>query len=63
MSDAVEERVDAGPVQERSVRGDPPRYARAGVVADRDAHRDYITEDLNEALDLLERTAQSPRRI
>jgi hypothetical protein len=32
-------------------------------VADRDAHRDYMTEDLNEALDLLERTAQSPRRI
>jgi hypothetical protein len=38
------------------------RDTRAGVVADRDAHRDYMTEGLNEALDLLERTAQSLRR-
>jgi hypothetical protein len=38
------------------------RDTRAGVVADRDARRDYMTEGLNEALDLLERTAQSLRR-
>ena len=38
------------------------RDTRAGVVADRDAHRDHMTEGLDEALDLLERPAQSLRR-
>ena len=38
------------------------RDMRAGVVSDRDAHRDHMTEGLNEALDLLERTAQSLSR-
>jgi hypothetical protein len=38
------------------------RDPRAGVVADRDARRDYMTEALNEALDLLARTVQSLRR-
>ena len=35
---------------------------RYGNVADRDAHREYMTAGLREALDLLERTAQSLRR-
>ena len=38
------------------------RDTRAGVVADRDSHRDHMTEGLDEALDLLERPAQSLRR-
>ena len=38
------------------------RDTRAGVVADRVAHRDHMTEGLDEALDLLERAAQSLRR-
>jgi len=38
------------------------RDTRAGVVADRVAHRDHMTEGLDEALDLLERPAQSLRR-
>jgi hypothetical protein len=41
-----------------AIRRDPG----AGVVADRDARRDYMTEALNEALDLLARPAQSLRR-
>ena len=62
MSDAVEERVDAGLVSKSDLYAAISRNTRAGVAADRDAHRDYMTEGLSATLELLERTAQSLRR-
>jgi hypothetical protein len=62
MSDAVEERVNIPDWSRSDLYAAIRRDTRAGVAADREAHRDYMTEGLNETLDLLERTAQSLRR-